>query len=31
VPFLEDPNSGVCLFESSAIIEYLENTYAAKQ
>jgi glutathione S-transferase len=28
VPFLEDPNAGVCLFESKAIIEYLEKTYA---
>ena len=28
VPYLEDPNTGVKLFESSAIIDYLENTYA---
>ena len=27
VPFLEDPNTGVCMFESKAIIEYLEKTY----
>jgi glutathione S-transferase len=31
VPFLEDPNSGVCLFESEAIIKYLEDTYAVQQ
>jgi glutathione S-transferase len=28
VPYLEDPNTGAALFESSAIIEYLERTYA---
>ncbi len=28
VPYLEDPNEGVYLFESSAIIDYLERTYA---
>ncbi|GAX74499.1 hypothetical protein CEUSTIGMA_g1948.t1 [Chlamydomonas eustigma] len=27
VPFLEDPNAGVCMFESKAIIEYLRQTY----
>lgn len=29
VPYLEDPNQGVYLFESSAIVKYLEDTYAA--
>lgn len=29
VPYLEDPNKGVYLFESSAIVKYLEDTYAA--
>ena len=29
VPFLEDPNQGVCLFESKDIVEYLNKTYAA--
>jgi glutathione S-transferase len=28
VPYLEDPNSGAALFESSRIIDYLEQTYA---
>jgi glutathione S-transferase len=28
VPFLEDPNTGASLFESAAIIDYLERTYA---
>lgn len=28
VPYLEDPNTGVKLFESAAIIDYLEATYA---
>jgi glutathione S-transferase len=28
VPYLEDPNTGVYLFESKDIIEYLEKTYA---
>jgi glutathione S-transferase len=27
VPYLEDPNSGVCLYESEAIIEYLQKQY----
>ena len=27
VPYLEDPNKGVALFESAAIIEYLEKVY----
>jgi len=28
VPYLEDPNTGVYLFESKDIIDYLEKTYA---
>lgn len=28
VPYLEDPNQGVFLFESSAIVKYLEDMYA---
>jgi glutathione S-transferase len=28
VPYLEDPNTGVSLFESQAIIEYLEKQYS---
>ena len=28
VPFLEDPNTGVSLFESSDIVDYLERMYA---
>ncbi|EFJ12978.1 hypothetical protein SELMODRAFT_424815 [Selaginella moellendorffii] len=28
VPFLEDPNTGVEMFESSEIIKYLNTTYA---
>lgn len=28
VPYLEDPNTGTALFESSAIIDYLEKQYA---
>lgn len=28
VPYLEDPNTGVKLLESAAIIDYLEQTYA---
>ena len=28
VPFLEDPNTGVEMFESAAMVEYLEATYA---
>ena len=28
VPYLQDPNTGVSLFESSEIVDYLENTYA---
>ncbi|MFE8070054.1 glutathione S-transferase N-terminal domain-containing protein [Marinobacteraceae bacterium S3BR75-40.1] len=29
VPYLEDPNTGEKLFESAAIVEYLEKTYGA--
>ena len=29
VPYLEDPNTGVAMFESAAIVKYLEETYAA--
>lgn len=29
VPYLEDPGAGVYLFESSAIVQYLYDTYAA--
>ena len=28
VPYLEDPNTGVAIFESAAIIEYLRSRYA---
>ena len=28
-PYLEDPNKKVAMFESSDIIKYLEETYAA--
>lgn len=28
VPYLEDPNTGVALFESEAILDYLKKTYA---
>lgn len=28
-PYLEDPNTGVAMFESSAIIKYLQETYGA--
>ena len=28
VPYLEDPNTGQCLFESQSILEYLEKTYS---
>ena len=27
VPYLEDPNEGIALFESEAIIEYLVKRY----
>jgi glutathione S-transferase len=27
VPYLEDPNEGVYLFESAAIVDYLYKTY----
>ena len=26
-PYLEDPNTGVAMFESAAIVKYLEETY----
>ena len=29
VPYLEDPNTGVAMFESKAIVEYLRKTYGA--
>jgi glutathione S-transferase len=29
VPYIEDPNTGVKLFESADIIEYLNDKYAA--
>lgn len=29
LPYLEDPNTGSALFESRAILEYLQRTYAA--
>ena len=28
VPYLEDPNTGVEMFESAAMVDYLEKTYA---
>jgi len=28
-PYIEDPNTGVALFESAAIVKYLEDTYAS--
>lgn len=28
VPYLEDPNTGVQMFESAEIVEYLRSTYA---
>jgi glutathione S-transferase len=27
VPYLEDPNTGISLFESAEIVKYLLNTY----
>jgi len=30
VPYMEDSNTGVASFESKAIIDYLEETYAVK-
>ncbi|CAL5219441.1 g1272 [Coccomyxa viridis] len=30
VPYIEDPNTGTAMFESSKIIEYLNDTYAVK-
>jgi glutathione S-transferase len=29
VPYIEDPNTGVAMFESSDILEYLDETYGA--
>mmetsp|Transcript_5627 Transcript_5627/g.19276 ORF Transcript_5627/g.19276 Transcript_5627/m.19276 type:complete len:359 (+) Transcript_5627:145-1221(+) len=29
VPYLEDPNTGIAMFESAAIVDYLRKTYAA--
>mmetsp|Transcript_27376 Transcript_27376/g.43076 ORF Transcript_27376/g.43076 Transcript_27376/m.43076 type:complete len:331 (-) Transcript_27376:374-1366(-) len=31
VPYLEDPNTGVKMFESAEIVEYLDNTYMVLQ
>ena len=31
VPYLEDANTGVKMFESSAMVEYLEATYALSE
>jgi glutathione S-transferase len=28
VPYLEDPNTGVKMFESASMVEYLESAYA---
>ena len=28
VPYLEDPNTGVAMFESAAMVDYLEKTYS---
>lgn len=30
VPYLEDPNEGVAMFESASIVQYLEDKYALK-
>lgn len=30
VPYLEDSNTGIAMFETKKIIEYLEETYAVK-
>lgn len=30
VPYIEDPNTGVSMFESASIIEYLDKTYSFK-
>ena len=29
VPYIEDPNTGIAMFESADIVQYLEETYAA--
>jgi len=31
VPYLADPNTGKELFESAAIVEYLDETYAIRK
>ena len=31
VPLLQDPNTGVCLFESEAIVEYIDKVYGIEQ
>lgn len=31
VPYLEDPNTGVKMFESADIVEYVRKTYAIGQ
>lgn len=31
VPFMEDPNTGVAMFESAEIVKYLEETYATAE
>ena len=28
MPYLEDPNTGVAMFESAAMVDYLEKTYS---
>ncbi len=30
VPYLEDPSTGLAMFESTEINKYLEDTYAVK-
>jgi glutathione S-transferase len=30
VPYLEDPNEGVAMFESAAIVDYLARTYGPR-
>ena len=30
VPYIEDPNTGTAMFESTKIIQYLNDTYAVK-
>lgn len=31
VPYLEDPNTGAAMFESSYIVDYLKRTYGLPQ